>query len=176
MKDLTRAFPFRIFAGRKQTLNTATMDFKTIAHNAVRRWNEKRTARDTTGTTRAATPRTGTLPKAATPRTGTLPKAAGLKSALGRFLAGRHEFRFNVLTGATEFRRLPDGENGSFRPVTERDLNAVCLEAHRHGIDCRDRDVARMVHSADIPEYHPFRPYFQRLCSASVTIRDPCDE
>ena len=68
-----------------------------------------------------------------------------------------------MLTGATEFRCLPDGENGAFRPVTERDLNAVCLEAHRHGIDCWDRDVARMVHSADIPEYHPFRQYFQRL-------------
>ena len=61
------------------------------------------------------------------------------------------------------FRCLTDRENGTFRPATERDLNAICLEAHRHGIDCWDRDVARMVHSTDVREYHPFRQYFQRL-------------
>ena len=91
------------------------------------------------------------------------PKAANLESALGDFLAERYEFRFNVLTEATEFRCLSDKGNGTFRPATERDLNAICLEAHRHGIDCWDRDVARMVHSTDVREYHPFRQYFQRL-------------
>ena len=90
-------------------------------------------------------------------------KAAGLESALGDFLAERYEFRFNMLTEATEFRSKSDKGNGTFRPATERDLNAICLEAHRHGIDCWDRDVARMVHSADVREYHPFRQYFQRL-------------
>ena len=91
------------------------------------------------------------------------PKAAGLESALGDFLAERYEFRFNMLTEATEFRSKSDKGNGTFRPATERDLNAICLEAHRHGIGCWDRDVARMVHSADVREYHPFRLYFQRL-------------
>ena len=84
------------------------------------------------------------------------PKAANLESALGGFLAERYEFRFNVLTEATEFRSKSDKGNGTFRPATERDLNAICLEVHRHGIDCWDRDVARMVHSADVREYHPF--------------------
>ena len=91
------------------------------------------------------------------------PKAAGLESALSGFLAERYEFRFNMLTEATEFRSKSDKGNGTFRPTTERDLNAICLEAHRHGIGCWDRDVARMVHSADVREYHPFRLYFQRL-------------
>ena len=100
------------------------MDFKRIAHNAVRRWNEKRTARKTMGTTHVATPQVETLPK-----------AANLESALGGFLAERYEFRFNMLTEATEFRHLSDEGNGTFRPATERDLNAICLEAHRHGID-----------------------------------------
>ena len=90
-------------------------------------------------------------------------KAANLESALSGFLAEQYEFRFNMLTEATEFRCLSDKGNGTFRPATERDLNAICLEAHRHGIDCWDRDVARMVHSADVREYHPFRMYFQRL-------------
>ena len=99
----------------------------------------------------------------ATPQAETLPKAANLESTLGGFLAERYEFRFNVLTEATEFRSKSDKGNGIFRPATERDLNAICLEAHRHGIDCWDRDVARMVYSADVREYHPFRQYFQRL-------------
>ena len=158
------------------------MDFKKIAHAAVCRWNEKRHADKTADPRRTNLPETG---NSTAPQDNTLPettgailrvpeaapavretaslKAANLESALGSFLAGRYGFRFNVLTGATEFRCLPDKENGTFRPVTERDLNAICLEAHRHGIDCWDRDVARMVHSADIPEYHPFRQYFQRL-------------
>ena len=158
------------------------MDFKKIAHAAVCRWNEKRHADKTADTRRTNLPETG---NSTAPQDNTLPettgailrvaeaapavretaslKAANLESALGSFLAGRYGFRFNVLTGATEFRCLPDGENGAFRPVTERDLNAICLEAHRHGIDCWDRDVARMVHSTDVREYHPFRQYFQRL-------------
>ena len=134
------------------------MDFKKIAHAAVCRWNEKR------HTDKTSDPRRISLPEAAPAVCEVVsPKAANLESALGGFLAERYEFRFNMLTEATEFRHLSDEGNGTFRPTTERDLNAICLEAHRHGIDCWDRDVARMVHSADVREYHPFRQYFQRL-------------
>ena len=134
------------------------MDFNKIAHAAVCRWNEKRRTDKTSDTHRTS------LPEAAPAvREAVSPKAANLESALGGFLAECYEFRFNVLTEATEFRSKSDKENGTFRPATERDLNAICLEAHRHGIDCWDRDVARMVHSADVREYHPFRLYFQRL-------------
>ncbi len=158
------------------------MDFKKIAHAAVCRWNEKRHADKTADTLRAVLPETGNsvapqdntlseateailqLPEAVpTVREVASLKAANLESTLSGFLAERYEFRFNVLTEATEFRHLSDEGNGTFRPATERDLNAICLEAHRHGIDCWDRDVARMVHSADVREYHPFRLYFQRL-------------
>ena len=134
------------------------MDFKKIAHAAVCRWNEKRHTDKTSDTHRTS------LPEAALAvREVASLKAASLESFLGDFLAERYEFRFNMLTEATEFRHLSDEGNGIFRPATERDLNAICLEAHRHGIDCWDRDVARMVHSADVREYHPFRLYFQRL-------------
>ena len=134
------------------------MDFKKIAHAAVCRWNEKRRTDKTSDTHRTS------LPEAAPAvREAVSPKAANLDSALGGFLAECYEFRFNMLTEATEFRSKSDKGNGTFRPATERDLNAICLEAHRHGIGCWDRDVARMVHSADVREYHPFRLYFQRL-------------
>ena len=134
------------------------MDFKKIAHAAVCRWNEKRR------TDKTSDPHRTSLPEAAPAvREAVSPKAANLESALGGFLAECYEFRFNVLTEVTEFRSKSDKGNGTFQPATERDLNAICLEAHRHGIDCWDRDVARMVHSADVREYHPFRLYFQRL-------------
>ena len=134
------------------------MDFKKIAHAAVCRWNEKRR------TDKTSDPHRTSLPEAAPAvREAVSPKAANLESALGGFLAECYEFRFNVLTEVTEFRSKSDKGNGTFQPATERDLNAICLEAHRHGIDCWDRDVARMVHSADVREYHPFRQYFQRL-------------
>ena len=132
------------------------------------------TAKTDAAKTGTATPRSASVPqhtpnvlrtaeaKAVQSETPSL-KAANLESALSGFLAERYEFRFNMLTEATEFRCLTDKGNGTFRPATERDLNAICLEAHRHGIDCWDRDVARMVHSADVSEYHPFRQYFQRL-------------
>ena len=158
------------------------MDFKKIAHAAVCRWNEKRHADKTADTLRAVLPETGNsvapqdntlseateailqLPEAVpTVREVASLKAANLESALSGFLAERYEFRFNVLTEATEFRHLSDEGNGTFRPATERDLNAICLEVHRHGIDCWDRDVARMVHSAAVRDYQPFRQYFQRL-------------
>ena len=58
-----------------------------------------------------------------------------------------------------------DGEHCyiNVQDATTQDVSKRKIEAHRHGIDCWDRDVARMVHSADVREYHPFRQYFQRL-------------
>ena len=57
------------------------------------------------------------------------------------------------------------GQGGEtpFRPATGRALNAVCFEAHRRGIACRDRDILRRVNSAEVAAYHPFRLYFDTL-------------
>ena len=52
----------------------------------------------------------------ATPQAETLPKAANLESTLGGFLAERYEFRFNVLTEATEFRPCLMRETGPSGP------------------------------------------------------------
>ena len=48
-------------------------------------------------------------------------------------------------------------------PLTARDLNSLCLAAHEAGIPCWDRDVSRFVASDRLPDYHPFRDYFDRL-------------
>ena len=139
------------------------MELKRIVRAAVRRWREKQRARNFNGRTAAPAPykkEEGTaLPeKAAT----SAAPAARMEERLAGFLDGRYEFRFNLLAEVTEF-RPKDGEGLPFRTATERDLNALCLEAHRGGVPCWDRDLMRMVHSTRVPAYHPFRLYFERL-------------
>ena len=139
------------------------MELKRTVRAAVRRWREKQRARDFNGRTAAPAPykeEEGTaLPEKA--ETSIAP-AARMEERLAGFLDGRYEFRFNLLAEVTEF-RPKDGKGRPFRPATERDLNALCLEAHRGGVPCWDRDLLRMVHSTRVPAYHPFRLYFEQL-------------
>ena len=69
-----------------------------------------------------------------------------LQKSLETFLQERIEFRFNLLSEETEY-RYKQLETDRFYPVTQRDLNSICMEARRTGIDCRDRDVNRFVYS-----------------------------
>lgn len=73
-----------------------------------------------------------------------------------------YEFRFNMLTEGTEFRRK-DELGAPFRFVGQRELNGICLDLRRQGIECWDRDVARYVNSTDIGVYHPMREYMESL-------------
>ena len=87
---------------------------------------------------------------------------------LEKFLATHYRFRYNVLTEVTEYApaRMADGrepDTADFRPVNMRALNTFCIEAHREGIPCWDRDMARLVNSASVPDHHPFTAYFDRL-------------
>lgn len=85
-----------------------------------------------------------------------------LQKSLETFLQERIEFRFNLLSEETEY-RYKQLETDRFYPVTQRDLNSICMEARRTGIDCWDRDVNRFVYSKEVKEYHPFRQYMERL-------------
>ncbi len=78
------------------------------------------------------------------------------------FLKAHYDFRYNCLTGETEFR--PAGERTvPFRPVGKRDLNTFCIEAHAEGISCWDKDLSRYIQSSLVEEYHPFRLYMDEL-------------
>ncbi len=79
-----------------------------------------------------------------------------------KFLREQYEFRYNLLTEATEFRRKNE-KYALFRAVGQRELNSFCLEARRNGIDCWDRDVSRYVQSADITAFHPMQIYMNSL-------------
>lgn len=71
-----------------------------------------------------------------------------LQKSLETFLQEIIEFRFNLLSEETEY-RYKRSEADRFYPVTQRDLNSICMEARRMGIDCWDRDVNRFVYSKD---------------------------
>lgn len=77
----------------------------------------------------------------------------------------QYDFRYNLLTEETEFRPLDDAGKaiGFFQPVSKRDLNTFCMEAHAKGISCWDKDVSRYIYSTRIAEYHPFRLYMDEL-------------
>ena len=85
-----------------------------------------------------------------------------LQKSLETFLQEIIEFRFNLLSDETEY-RYKRSEADRFYPVTQRDLNSICMEARRTGIDCWDRDVNRFVYLKEVKEYHPFRQYMERL-------------
>ena len=87
---------------------------------------------------------------------------AHLDHRLAAFAEARYDLRHNLLTGQAEFR--PKGQDTAvFLPLTARALNSLCLAAHEAGIPCWDRDVSRFVASDRLPDYHPFRDYFDRL-------------
>ena len=87
---------------------------------------------------------------------------AHLDLQLAAFAEARYDLRHNLLTGQAEFR--PKGQDTTvFLPLTARDLNSLCLAAHEADIPCWDRDVSRFVASDRLPDYHPFRDYFDRL-------------
>lgn len=71
-----------------------------------------------------------------------------LQKSLETFLQEIIEFRFNLLSEETEY-RYKRSEADRFYPVTQRDLNSICMEARRTGIDCWDWDVNRFVYSKD---------------------------
>lgn len=79
-----------------------------------------------------------------------------------RFLEKRYDFRYNRLTGVTEYR--PKGEIGKmFRPVDEREMNGLIVEARLEGIYCWNSQVPTWVLSNKVEAYHPFHLYMQEL-------------
>ena len=127
------------------------MELKLIVRRAVMRWKGKQVAaRKAENITVPVQEKIMERPAGKGVEDDTVPPAANLEDKLGRFLDARYDFRFNRLTGATEFRHKGDAGDAAFRPATGRDLNAICVEAHRAGIPCWDRDLARRVHDGGL--------------------------
>ena len=76
------------------------------------------------------------------------------------FLFARYDFRFNVLTEQTEYRRKGEGK---FMQVDQRVLNTLCIDARSQGVNCWDKDVSRLLHSQKMIDFHPFLTYMAEL-------------
>ena len=79
-----------------------------------------------------------------------------------RFFEKRFDFRYNQLTGVTEYR--PKGATGeSFHPIDEREMNGLIIEARLEGIYCWNSQVQTWVLSNKVKAYHPFHLYMKEL-------------
>mgnify|MGYP001044313666 FL=1 len=93
---------------------------------------------------------------------------AGMGFVLGSFQRHRLQAIFQLYLGTESHGLETDGlrtylVRGLYGRALQRDLNSICMEARRTGIDCRDRDVNRFVYSKEVKEYHPFRQYMEWL-------------
>lgn len=79
-----------------------------------------------------------------------------------RFLEMHFDFRYNTLTGVTEFRPR-DAKEQTFLPVDERQLNGMIVDARLKGIYCWNSAISTLVLSNKVEAYHPFRSYMDEL-------------
>ena len=93
-------------------------------------------------------------------KTETNPRKSSLLDDLEACLFGKYDFRFNVLTEQTEYRKKGECV---FHLVDQRVLNTLCMKARKQGINCWDKDVSRLLLSDQIPDFHPFTEYAASL-------------
>ena len=80
------------------------------------------------------------------------------------FLSMHYQFRFNVLTGMTEYRVKQEG-CADFRVLDERERNTIFMKLKGEKLKCTFSGLLRYIHSSLIEEYHPFKSFFSNLPS-----------
>lgn len=80
---------------------------------------------------------------------------------LKEYLNDNFIFRYNSLTGATEYREKIG--KSSFRPIDEREMNGIIVDARLEGIPCWRGDVPTLVLSNKVESYNPFHLYVKEL-------------
>lgn len=89
-------------------------------------------------------------------------KASTGTKELKDYLLGQFDFRYNRLTGVTEYR--PAGGKGTpFRPVDDREMNGMIIDARLGGFPCWRNDLPTLILSNKIEDYNPFRLYMDEL-------------
>lgn len=80
---------------------------------------------------------------------------------LKEYLDENFVFRYNTLTGATEYR--DKSGKTRFRSVDEREMNGIIVDARLEGIACWRGDVPTLVLSNKVESYNPFHLYVEEL-------------
>ncbi|WP_321518625.1 BT4734/BF3469 family protein [uncultured Bacteroides sp.] len=78
------------------------------------------------------------------------------------FMKRRYEFRYNTQTTEVEYRER-NTFFFDFRPITDRALNSIALNAQFEGLQLWDRDVKRYVYSDRVPLFSPIEHYLSAL-------------
>jgi hypothetical protein len=78
------------------------------------------------------------------------------------YLGTHHLLRYNVLSDITELGQRVDNEI-VYQPITDRQVNTICIQAQAAGVGCLDRDVNRCIRSEYVGTYHPFKQYIDTL-------------
>jgi len=78
------------------------------------------------------------------------------------FLSMHYQFRFNVLTGMTEY-RVKQEECSGFRVLDERERNTIFMKLKGEKLRCTFSGLLRYIHSSLIEEYHPFKSFLDNL-------------
>lgn len=78
------------------------------------------------------------------------------------FLSMHYEFRFNVLTGMTEY-RVKQEECSDFRVLDERERNTIFMKLKGEKLKYTFSGLLRYIHSSLIEEYHPFKSFLDNL-------------
>jgi hypothetical protein len=83
------------------------------------------------------------------------------------FLTERYAFRQNVLNGKLEFaNKREDGSPEDFRPLTQRALNSILIQAKREDVfeeGGSKSDIQEYVNSEEVDTYDPIRDYLDQL-------------
>ena len=80
------------------------------------------------------------------------------------FLHENYQFRHNLLSGKTEFKRLPDAT--AWEVLTEPTVNSIILHAKREGIGGKrspKSNIGELLHSNQVPLFNPIRDYLDGL-------------
>lgn len=81
---------------------------------------------------------------------------------LKAFLNKRFDFRYNRLTGVTEYREK-ESVGKPFRPIDEREMNGMIVDARLAGIACWNSMVPTLVLSNKVDSFNPFYLYMDEL-------------
>lgn len=78
------------------------------------------------------------------------------------FMNRRYEFRYNTQTTEVEYRQK-NSFMFEFKPVDNRVMNSIALNAQMEGIQLWDRDVTRYLYSDRVPSFSPIDSFLSEL-------------
>ncbi len=89
---------------------------------------------------------------------------------LNNFLNRHFDFRYNRLTGVTEYREK-EAVGKPFRPIDDREMNGMIVDARLAGISCWNSMIPTFVLSNKVESFNPFHLYMDELPAWDGTDR-----